>query len=452
MAKKKKRISKPVVKPMAEPVAAAKSVLITPPKSRGRRRAEIAVWSAIVFLLYIYYRIYVLLDGSVRGWTSAFLSPAFQVPAHHILDYSMGFLPRALSGSLLTFFTGGTMAGWVPGAYFLTRHIITYGLLSLNLGMLIEKAINAKSYLMAMFPLLIIFTPQAVWSRFFSHETLDTLMLLFTLIAFFLIRNEKLMWFAPFCTCLGIMTNYSYALLFFPLVFAMQYYEFIRGGMKRTRLYNLIATTISSFAMGVYMLWVPFHSELVSKYSAPEAIAYLERKAGYKFTQLDIWYITSTIFGRHVDGQKLTFLDATSLGRYGGYFNPIFYVTALLICMPILIFTLTIWRRHVKGEKGFWKKSPYLLFMLAPAIIFPVFYFVFGDIDRLVSAVLLTQVLLMAYVFFADGQNEAFIRLKEIKTWKRQLLYVAVLLGVLVPLMVFRSTMWLIVTAKQPLF
>jgi hypothetical protein len=150
-----------------------------------------------------------------------------------------------------------------------------------------------------------------------------------------------------------------------------------------------------------------------------------------------------------MDGQNATLLDASIWSRYD-WFDPIFYVTALLICAPILLFTLTIWRKHMKGVKGFWMKSPYMLFTLAPAIIFPMFL-VFGDIDRLVSAVLFTQVLLLAYAFFADGQNEAFIRLKEISTGKyRWLLYVAVLLGVIVPLMVFRSTIWLIATSKQP--
>jgi len=447
MAKKKKRVSKPVAKPVTAPVSEP-VLVVAPPKSRGRRRAEIAVWSVIVLWLYIFYRAYVIFRGNVTGWISVFLSPSFQVPAHHTLDYSLGFVPRALSGQLLTFFAGGSMAGWVPGAYFLTLHTITYGLLSLILGILIEKAISTKNYLMAMLPLLIIFTPLAVWSRFFSHETLDTLMLLLTLIAFFLIRNEKLMWLAPVCACLGVMTNYSYVLLFFPLVFALQYYELIKSGLKRARLFNLIATMVSSFALEVYMLWVPFHSELVSKYSYTEAIAYLERKAGYRFSKLDVWYITSAVFGKHLDGQKLALFDMSTLSRYD-WFNPIFYVTALLICAPILIFTLTIWRRHVKGEKGFWKRSPYMLFMLAPAIIFPVFL-VFGDMDRLVSTVLLTQVLLLAYVFFSDGQNEAFIRLKEMGTGKRWLLYTAVLFGLIVPLMVFRSTIWLIVSAKQP--
>ena|GEM_PF-6083516 len=447
MAKKKKRISKPAATPVAEPAAAP--VLAAPPKSRGRRYAETVAWSAVVFWLFIAYRVRVLYGASVGAWISAFLSPSFQVPAAHTLDYSMGFLPRALSGQLLTFFTGGSITGQAGGAYFLTMNVITYGLLSLILGRLIEKAINAKNYLLAIFPLLIIFTPQAVWSRTFPHKTYDTLMLLFALAAFFLIRNEKLMWFAPVCACLGILTSYSFIVLFFPLVFAMQYYELIKSGLKRTRLYNLIATTASSFALEAFMLWALLHGELVSKYSYEEAITYLEGKAGYAFSKLEEWYfITGSVFGRHADGQKATFSDLIVWPRYD-WFDPAFYVTALLICAPILIFTLAAWREHIKGGKGFWEKSPYMLFMLAPAIIFPVFL-VYGDLDRLVSAVLFTQVLLLAYALFADGQNEAFGRLKEISAGKRHwLLYAAVLLGVIVPLMVFRSASWLIATTKQ---
>ena len=103
----------------------------------------------------------------------------------------------------------------------------------------------------------------------------------------------------------------------------------------------------------------------------------------------------------------------------------------------------------MKAEQGFWKKSPYMLFMLAPVIIFPAF-FVFADLDRLVSAVLITQVLMLAYTFFADGRNEAFNRLKELSTGKyRWLLYAAIILGVIVPLLIFRGPFWLITTLTK---
>ena len=410
-------------------------MLVAEPKSRGRRRAAIAAWSALVLWFYLSFRV------NLGNFIGFFLSPSFHVPFRHTLDYSMGFLPRALSGQLLTFFADGAMTGQAAGAYFLTLHIITYGLFSLILGMLIEKALSAKNYLMALFPLLIIFTPQAVWIRFFAVEQLDTLMFLFALAAFFLIKNEKLMWFVPVCVCLGVMTSESFMLLFFPLIFALLYYEFIKGGRKRKRLYHLIATTASPFALWLYMLWAVMHSELVSKYSAAEAIAYLERKAAYTFSFYEKFYLVGAIFGKTLDGRSVTPSDFNAFSA--GYFKPIYYVVALLICTPVLIFTLTIWRKQMKGEKGFWKKSPYILFMLAPVIIFPAFL-LFSDMDRLVSSVLFTQVLLMAYVFFVNGQDEVFLRLKEIGTGKyRWLLYAAVLLGVIVPLSIFQGPHWL---------
>jgi len=413
-----------------------KTVLVAPPKSCGRRYAEIAVWSATVFLLYFSYRV------NIGEFVRLFLSPSFEAPLMYSLDYSLGFLPRVLSGQLLTFFAGGAMTGPAAGAYFLTLYIVTYGLLSFVLGMLIEKALSAKNYLLALFPLLIIFAPRAVWFRSFLIDvSLDTLMFLLALAAFFLVRNDKLMWFVPVCVCLGIMTSESFMLLFFPLIFALLYYEFIKGGLKRTRLFNLVATTLSSFALAVYMLWIPFHSELVSRYSFAESIAYLERKIGRAFMDdKSSAYVSGGVFGKILDGQDFPFIRVNAWSRFD-YFNPTYYVIALLICAPILIFTLAIWRGHMKGEKDFWKKSPYILFMLAPLIIFPAFL-VFMDIDRLASTILLTQVLLMAYVFFADGQNEAFVRLQEIGAGKyRCFLFAAILLGVIVPLMVLRGTL-----------
>jgi len=411
-------------------------MLVAQPKSRGRRYAEIAAWSAAVFWLYFQFRVY------IGEFISHYFSPSFQASFKHTPDYSLGFLPRVLSGQLLTFFAGGAATGPAAGAYFFTLHIITYGLLAFILGRLIQKAISAKNYLLAMFPLLIIFTHRSVWIRFFSDVELDTLVFLFALAAFFLVKNEKLMWFVPVCVCLGIMTSESFMLLFFPLILALQYYELIKSGIKRTRLYNLIATAASSFAMWLYMLWAVVNSEIVSKYSFTEAIAYLESKIGYAFSIGEKLYLVGVIYGKTLDEQDVVPSDFNAFS-VANYFNPLFYVIALLFCAPILIFTLTIWRRHMKSEEGFWQKSPYMLFMLGPAIIFPAF-FVFSDMDRLVSAVLFSQVLWLAYVFFTDGQNAAFTRLKEMGTGKyRWLLFAAVLLGVLVPLLIFRGPAWL---------
>jgi len=424
----------------------AAPALAIAPKSNGRRRIEIAVWSVIVFYLYFEYRL------NIRGTLGTLLSDSYQIPLLLTPDYSLGFIPRALSGQLLSFFAAvfsgwrhsSPMPGQAAGAYLLTLHFVTYGIFSVIIGALIEKALSAKNYLLALFPLLIIFTPQAVWFFFFSFNYHDTLLLLFALISIFLVRNEKLMWLAPVCCCLGIMANYSFSLLFFPFVFALLYYEYIKSGMKRSRLANLIVTTASSLAMTIYMLWVPRHIELVCKYSYTKMIEYLEWKAGQSFQCADGWYVSTTVFGKLLDGESGDVFAL--LNPWSGnvnWFLPKYYVFALLLCAPILLFTLPIWWKHMKGEEGFWKKSPYILFMIAPLLLVPVFR-IFMDISRLVYSILLAQVLLVAYIFITDGKNEAFTRLKALgQGKKRWIAFVIFALCIVVPLIVFRGSHWL---------
>ena len=411
------------------------------PKSRGRKAAEIAVWSAIVFFLFFGHRIYSN-HGSFSYWWDC-LSAALP---YHSLDYSLGFIPRTLSGQILTFFAGPMLTGQDAAVYLFTVHIITYGLFSAVMGTMIEKAFRTRNYLMGFFSLLIIFAPSSIWySALYHYVTYDVLMLLFSLIAFLLIRSgsEKFMWFVPACVCLGILANPTYMLFFFPLVFALLYYEFIKSVRKRTRLSNLIVTTASSFALQIYMLWTIFNDKQVGKHSQAEAIAYIERKIGYTLSALDYWAISFTTFGTDSSGTSMAPEYTTPWSDWSGWFKPMNFLIALAIGLPILIFTLAVWRKLAEGEKGFWRKSPYFLFMIAPLTLFP-FHLVITDLDRLVWSILMTQVLLLAYVFIADGQGEAFARLRRISAGKKGwLAFILLLLGVVIPLIVFSDWQWL---------
>jgi len=424
------------------------------PKSRGRRAAEIAVWSAIVFLLFFGYRILYTPSNLRRIWEvlpSNFkfkywwdcLSAALP---YHSLDYSLGFIPRALSGQILTFFAGAMLTGQDAAIYLFTVHVITYGLFSVIMGTMIEKAFRTRNYLMGLFPLLIIFAPSSIWySALHYYVTYDVLLLLFSLVAFLLIRsrNEKLQWFVPICVCLGILANPTYMPFFFPLVFALLYYEFIKSGRKRTRLSGLIVTTASSFALQIHMLWTIFNDKQVGKYSRAETIAFIERKIGYTLNALERWTISGPTLGVDSSGMSASPEYATPWSDWGDWFKPTNYLIALAIGLPILIFTLAIWRRLAEGEKGFWRKSPYFLFMIAPLTLFPLHLF-FSDLDRLVWSILMTQVLLLAYVFITDGQREAFARLSGIAAGKKGwTAFVLLLLGIVIPLIVFSDWQWL---------
>ena len=191
------------------------------------------------------------------------------------------------------------------------------------------------------------------------------------------------------------------------------------------------------------MLFAGRYSDWMSRYSHAQAISYLEAKIGRALTDFEHWSISTVIFGKYSSGEPASPLESSAWSTRYVYFDPKFYVSALLICAPILIFTLAIWRWLAKGEKGFWRRSPYYLFMLAPLVIVPEFLF-FADIDRLVWAALLTQVLLAAFVYMADGQNGAFTRLKECSLGKnRWNVYLALLLGIVIPLLLFSVPAWL---------
>ena len=429
-------------------------------KQAKASRKTIAGVSALVFALYMGFRLYAttkllagrfsFLDMLSYAWWTLCRGTAF-----HSLDYSMGFVPRALTGQVLTFFTGGAITERAAGIYLLLAYVLTYALFSVVIGILIEKAARAENYIMAMFPFLFILAPVPVWYRSFTFANYDTFMLLFALLAFLPMlwsKHEKPLWLVPVFSCLGILTNYAFALLFFPLLFALQYYAYIQSGLQKTRLAQLLVTAGSSGALALYSVAAPYNSEWMHKlglyrYSCAQAIAYLEEKLGHVLEEADRLYIANTVFGMDARGGSFVAIPPgrlTAFSPLAGWFHPKFYGNALLICAPIVIFTCIVWRRMAKGETGFWKRSPYYLFMLAPFFLVPAFM-VFQDIDRLVWSVLLAQLLLMVYVYLKNGQSGAFGRMGEItKKDKLAIAGIAVfLLAILLPLLFFKTGEWL---------
>ena len=416
--------------------------------------------SALVFLLYMGYRLYAMtkllagrfsfLDMLSYAWWTLCRGKAF-----HSLDYGMGFVPRALTGQLLTLVTGGAITERAAGIYLLLAYVLTYALFSVVVGILIEKAVRTENYIMAMFPFLFVLAPVPVWFRSFMFANYDTFMLLFALLAFLALaqsRHERLLWLVPVFSCLGILTNYAFALLFFPLIFALQYYAYIQSGLKKSRLAQLLATTGSSGALALYSVAAPYNSEWMHRlglyrYSCAQAIAYLEGKLGHVLEEADRLYIANTVFGMDARGDSFVAIPPgrlTAFSPLAGWFHPKFYGNALLICAPIVVFTCIAWWVMAKGETGFLKKSPFYLFMLAPCFIFPAFM-VFQDLDRLVWSVLLTQLLLMIYVFLKNGQSGVFNRMREItKKDKPAIAGIAVFfLAILLPLLIFKTGEWL---------
>jgi len=375
-----------------------------------------AAYSIIVFMAYMGYRSY----RNVFDLKN-FSAIMTEIAPLHLLDYSMGFLPRALSGQILTLLAPN-ITDKAVGIFLIAVNVLAYGTLCFILGKMLMKSVSTKNHLLTLFVVLFIFMPASVWSLmfFFGNINYDAFLLMFTLFAFLAIKEEKLQWLVPIFSCLAIMANYAYVLLLFPFIFAVLYYEYAKSGFQKTRGRNLAVTTLSSLLMEAYMIFAVMHSSLVSKYSPAEAIAYMENKIGHSFVDGFIpQYICGTVFGWYGGPQVL---DKVTIVGNPEAFVPWKIVPALLFCAPVLLFTFTAWLLLMKDERGFLKKSPYILFMIAPLALIPA-SFVFMDYDRLAWGVIITQGLLLAHVYLSRDEA-VFSRMKDFAD-KHRLVYIA---------------------------
>ena len=400
------------------------------PKSRHRRCCEIAGWASLVFVVLHAYRIISFFGW--RGGFSIFLSRFWVGTELHALDYSLGFLPRAFSGSLLRLF--------VPAAYItestivvylMIIHVLTYALLAVIMGMLIERALSTKNYMMCLVVALCIFMPQQIWYWSFSVMIWDTFLLLFALCAMLCVRHEKLKWFVPLLIFMGIATNFVFILLLFPLVFALMYYEVVRSGFKRSRLVHIISTTVGTFFFWGFITWAIFNDHILSRVNVTQGIEFVQQRVGRPLPPVWLWYISVNSFGACSCGEVLSLGYAFEFAHRPFTDFLQLYLLIFLVSLPICTFALFIWRKFARHAKGFWQKSPYLLFMIAPLAMF-VITLLITDRDRGVWGALFTQILLLAYLFIHDWQSEVFAQIKAFFPKKHRWVWItaAVLIGI----------------------
>lgn len=176
----------------------------------------------------------------------------------------------------------------------------------------------------------------------------DIYMASLTLLAVFLVLKEK-HFFAvvPIC-CVGEMIHEGFALMFFPIVFALLFFSFWRETNTSRKRKKFVVLSLTLFVTASLFFYFYFISKPLEKYSSSTVIMEIQNLANGELGQINEDNIKYIWFGAETYA-----LPLWENGKPTGEFlcRVYFVICAVLTCLPSLLFILTVWISRIKNYK-----------------------------------------------------------------------------------------------------
>ena len=286
----------------------------------------------------------------------------------YLIDYSVGFVSRALVGQIVAFFTDSVSVNML---LVLTR-TVTILSLAVRAGLAavtFKRAFLNRSPLICLLCVYFAVSPITVMCYQIYLGFLDPYNMMLTVLYLFVSNKKAAYILTPLICFTGIVLHYQFILSFLPLILSVElYYICMEKQGRGLRIASLTATVLGSAALTVYLM---FYSKYNTRMDADALYTYMCNK----FTDFSTWglfeeYFTYYIYG-DFEGMNYSnpldfvkFLVTYSLERTSTY-SLVGYAVGIA---PVVCFTEYLWGRMAIRAKGA-QKLPYLVFMLQPLLL-----------------------------------------------------------------------------------
>ena len=339
----------------------------------------------------------------------------------YLIDYSVGFVSRALVGHIISLFTNKVSMALIVRL----THVVLWISLLLQAGlaaMAFKKAWLQKSPLLCLLFVLFALSHHTVIPNVINFGVLDTYNLILACLYIWLSDTKAGKWLAPAVCFTGIILHYEFVMAYLALILSVELYCIIKqknGRRLRTALF--LFTVLGSAALTVYLM---FFSKSHVKMSAEELAAYMRAKfTDFRTAGLFDDYFTYYIYG---DYQGVNYSNPADFIRFLVTYslhlvNPLSHVLYALSAFPVFGILICLWA-------GICKKAPkkeklaYVVFMLQPLTLAAAMV-ISTDTSRWAGACWFSNFMLLfaALRTEAPALAEAAKRLTDAK-WKRALL------------------------------
>ncbi len=348
----------------------------------------------------------------------------------YLIDYSVGFVSRALVGHIISLFTNKISFVFILR---LTRVVVWLSLIlqAVIAAIAIKKAWLSKSPLLCVLFLFFAISPHTVIPNVINFGVLDTYNLLLAILYIYISDTRAAYIMAPVICFTGIILHYEFALAYLTAILSIELYHICAGktGRKlRTAVFFL--TAAGSAALTVYLV---FFSKYHTKMDASELYDYMCSK--YDAYDLRVWGVFKEYFTYYIYGD-FQGIDYSSPAKFVSFLinyaieriNPTSHLFYALSTFPVFGLLGYLWVYICKRkEKG--RRLPYLVFLLQPLTLAAAMV-VSTDTSRWAGATWFSCFMLLFTVLKSGDPllPEAAAKLTETK-WKKALVSLILLSG-----------------------
>ncbi len=267
-------------------------------------------------------------------------------------NYSFGFIKRALLGTIVRFMADNMGLGYSDSVYlFMLLEEIIFTVIMFSLALcLVNKFKDPNLNLIV----LLFLSTDIVGFYYFDWGEPDILLMSLTVIACILIIRDKALWLVPLLSALCVLIHEGYVSMYFGLVIALLCIMWIsESGKNRARFF--VTMMITGLLCTSLFLYFYLYSEKAFTITSQEFVDYSVEALGSTLTsEMNLlsafWNIGTPAFAMWENGvPTLEF-----------WYRMIVVLFAAVLCLPLVFYKFSIWKRIIISEKNKFNRFIYL--------------------------------------------------------------------------------------------
>ena len=286
----------------------------------------------------------------------------------YLIDYSVGFVSRALVGHIISLFTDKVSMALIVR---LTHVALWLSLIlqSSLAALAFKKSWLKNSPLLCALFVLFVMSHHTVIPNVVNFGVLDTYNLLLAILYVYISDTKAAYILTPVICFTGIILHYEFVLAYITFILSAEVYYIVKnkkGRFLRTAVFFF--TVLSSVALTIYLM---FFSKYHTRMDASElydhmASKYTDVKGWGLFEEYFTYYIYGDYQGANYSSPAdfIKFLTQYSVDRIRPFSHICYALSAFPVFGVILYFWIYIFKRAEKRMR-----LPYFVFMLQPLML-----------------------------------------------------------------------------------
>jgi len=354
------------------------------------------VWEKIKYETIIFFllALQALLTVKRDGWRIKENFFTFYLP-----DYSLGLIPRALIGSVVSLFKKQLTVQWLTN-FIWASNLLLFLFIALLLGKVLRK--TSDEYKRPLYFTLALFFFTDYSTKVFAKNIglHDVYMVIIVLLCILALRNKWSAWLVVPLT--GVAVHYGFLFQFFPLIFIVIIFEAIKVEKKLNHILLAIISPLITVLSSLYFILIAPNP---AKLGLEKSLEYLESKVVdfefWRFFAEGMYFNHNGYNDSQVEdfGEVFLYLRSTATD----YFDWSEFLTLFVFLLPLIVLFWILWKNAFDNSENKIQKFAFALCFLMPIPLIPWFFWT-TDHPRFLSEIILCQFCVLFYLLYDKNE------------------------------------------------